>query len=587
MPSVRNTYLETYTTCPWSAALTILCHVGEENGLRPEQIGADWTPETRADVLHDLALYMPADVAERWVARAETAGGLRPDLIPHYLTERGTEFHKFAAAYGRHCLEHGVASDWQAGRSLAEGYCYVDGERNGTLAKMMESFIETWEFDGESAVYNEGDVFESRWTVDLLGETGPMQFFWTPDYVQLTKDRRRLTITDYKSSVTPRAYFPRKPAPQLLRYAMAFQRMFPTIESAQLRMCWVNPQNPAHGEDHVWEIQGDFDTRCVTGVVDAMRTDTEWDEKPGCWLCAFCDWKMACPAAGRIDEIIATRPETAQAAWRAQQAVSGVREQINAKATALRQMLRAHVKAHGPLVLPETSSNGSPMVYGAKEQTKVEVDNILDFLRAVQERGLDLGAVLKAENATSRYPKIVEAAEHHLEKGKLLVLLEVVVRDTAADYIMGVDDPFRSDTKPIPGVTVTKKPEWSVFPLDDDEPTSSETPDAPAPKPKPSPLPTSELSYECPCGAHLTPGWMLGTTQCWQCGEELPEPVAELFASEMPPPPQQSASFDDATPLPQRTAERLGRAKERKAQRLPRRAPETESETEGKYKDLL
>jgi hypothetical protein len=190
---------------------------------------------------------------------------------------------------------------------------------------------------------------------------------------------------DWKSGLRSETYDPDRPNVQLLRYAWAFARLFPTITEVELHLVFVNPQHPLSEEPLVWvrDLQDlEISDEIVTAPVAAIRVAPEFRASVGCWLCdGYCEWVMCCPEGDAVRMVCDVKPETALEAYQMRNDTYRVSKVLSAKRKQLMHIVDAHVEQNGPLVVGE-KADGTPLIYGPR---KVLVASVSDTAALVSE----------------------------------------------------------------------------------------------------------------------------------------------------------------------------------------------------------
>lgn len=372
LPTYRHSEFEAFAACPYSYAAS-LHHRTEET----------------------LSLYLCPE-GERWVR--DRCEGKSPIPVENYVTDNGTTFHRFAHAYGLHCQREKRRSDWSTGEAIARGMA----GRNLELLNCMMLWLQSWEYDipeetgGIPLVAGGFEVGQSV-RVDAMGRE--CLYIWHPDYARLSADLKTVSVWDWKSGLSTSRFDPRYAPDQLLRYAWAFTRLFPTIRTAELHLWHVNPRNPLSETPLHWTVDLSETERYETLVVDpivAIAHMPEFPTQPGCWLCGFCDWAHCCPATDEISRVLAQTAEDARTAWMLREHAGNVAGMITQRRKELLAQVDAWVAVNGPLDL------GDGSVYGPVQKTSMKVKRVGDFIIEAQARERDVAWALQV-NSSKRH----------------------------------------------------------------------------------------------------------------------------------------------------------------------------------------
>lgn len=387
LPTYRHSEFEAFAACPFAYAAG-LHHRAEES----------------------LSLYLCDDGAQ-WVR--ENCEYAYPIPAESYVTELGTRFHQFAYAYGAHLQRENRPSDWSTAKHIAEGLAGHDKD----LLGCMTLWYQAWEYDlpeetGGIPLVAGGFETGQRIKVDAYGREGV--YGWHPDYARLSKDLKTISVYDWKSGLSQARFDPRYPPDQLVRYAWAFTRLYPTIRTARLELWHVNPHNPLSEHPLRWEVDLTDPSQYEGLVLDpitAIAHMPEFPTMPGCWLCTFCDWSHCCPSTAAMHKMLNQAPEDARLALTLHDHSQSLSDMLTAKRKQLKAQVNAWVDKHGPLDLGDGRS------YGPQSKPTMKVKSMQAFLQEAQARGRDVSWALS-----------VTSAKRH---------------DLAA-YI-GADDPFSDD----------------------------------------------------------------------------------------------------------------------------------------------
>jgi len=396
IPTYRHSQLETFEACPFHYGARLLCDVG-------------------ADGLDDYLCPAGRDsILEFWTA----PGAPRP--IPQarneYATAVGQAFHRFAHAYGHWCRENGISGDEGRAEAMAEGFSVIDGRFRRGLRSMMQGWAGVWRFpeidtegDGQQKgiLLTKGSLEDDNHVV-MESFNRKFRYRWHADYAWLNENGE-LLIADWKSGMKGDDYDPRRPDRQLVRYALGFKRMFgPAIKKLRLQKWFVNPQNPCYmlaGEKHPtgggpleWTMEEDdgaLDWQIITGPIEAIRACPDFEPNPGCWLCGFCDYALACPSIEIAHTISGTPPVTLSEARLVEKEVTHIRSALSAKMKAARAVLNDHVEQHGPIaVSPGTE-------YGARMELTLAVTDAAALIESARAAGRPVEAMMSAKDGHS------------------------------------------------------------------------------------------------------------------------------------------------------------------------------------------
>ena len=460
LPIYRHSDFETAIACPWAYGARLLQRVSARHGTVYPQADPAIDARVTEDVLQYVSPAALANMAEHW--RDKEPGACQPFPVRNYVTQQGTQFHRFASAYGKYCLDREVRADWDYGRELAKGMAVVDAQYRPSLYDMMEAWLMGWELDLEIALYQHSTPFEAEWDVEFpLGNTERIRYQWHPDCALLEDDGKLLTVVDYKTSHNPTAYSEGKPDPQLTRYAIAFHRAFPTIRKARLEKYWVNPENDAHAAPYVWmlDFQSEFppDTReYITGPVRAISAAEELHCEPGCWLCPFCEWVLDCPGEQEVSRLLCEEPTEPRGLWDLLEALGAVSTYLNAKKKALRDRIRADVAANGPMVVETDADGKATMVYKARKKLSTRITSMVAFWDSATEQGLAPGNLMQLKSGSTEFIRMNVAGE----------------------------DVFGDDDVELDGIVFRYRQDWGVHPVnvpDDVVPVGYEDDQSPVP----------------------------------------------------------------------------------------------------------
>jgi hypothetical protein len=402
IPTYRGSQLDNFQTCPFSFACGLLRQA---------------TKACQTDT--EVEAYLSAYCCPEGVHYILENCGSAPMPLMSRMTQIGIQFHAFAHAYGAHLKREGMVTDWQAADSIARGMATVDGKFVKSLHDTMTFWFQQFEANPAPITLSEGDTdlstsgalaielatgshergHQTAFTVD--GK--PALYVMHPDFAKLSGDQTRLTIMDWKSGLRSETFDPDRPNVQLLRYAWAFARLFPTITEVELHLVFVNPQHPLSDEPLVWQrdLQDlEISDEIVTAPVAAISVAPEFRSSVGCWLCdGYCEWAMCCDESDAVQRVCAVTPETALAAYEAHGDTYRVSKMLSAKRGQLKHIFDAYVEQNGPLVVGE-QEDGTPLVYGPRKQL---VASVSDTARLVQELQAmdrpDLIRKLKLEDA--------------------------------------------------------------------------------------------------------------------------------------------------------------------------------------------
>lgn len=377
-PTYRGSDLDNFITCPF---------VFGSNLLR----AARKATETQGELDAYLASYVCPEGLD-WVLNN---CGTTPVPLLNRVTQIGTQFHRFAEAYGKHLKRIGVDSDMPAAELVARGLATVDGDFVADAYNTMLYWASLWEHDPSPAI-TALDVdlatgsFERGHEVYLMVGDVPVVYSLHPDFAKLTDDGTKLQVWDWKSGLRSETYDPRKPDKQLLRYAWAFSQLYPTIREVNLYLWFVNPKHPLCEEPLRWEIdlaEGEISSDIIAAPILATRLAPDFAPNVGCWLCnGFCEWSAHCDDSDAVQHFLDLRPEDALAAYQARKASYAVSAQINSKRAALKRIVDAYVAQNGPLVVGEDEFEND-ITYGPKKMLSATVPDVAAAMRELSEIG--------------------------------------------------------------------------------------------------------------------------------------------------------------------------------------------------------
>jgi hypothetical protein len=361
VPIYRHSHLEQFAACPFAFAADLACRV--PSGC----LGSYLCPE-----------------GEAWVR--EATRDTYPVPADNYVTDIGVRFHRFAHAYGIHCQRKAVRTDWSAGDAIADG---IAG-RNRDLRDCMTYWMQSWEYDvptdGGSIPLVSGG-FETGQAVELDANGHRVRYSWHPDYARLSADLKTIDLWDWKSGLSTDRYDPRYAPDQLLRYAWAFTRLFPTLQAANLHLQFVNPSNPLCETPLHWEADLSETAALeplVTNPIAAIRATPEFRAEPGCWLCGFCDYAHCCPATGHVHKLLAVECDDARLALTLIEHADGLSSMLTQRRKLLRKIVNTWVEQNGPLDL------GDGTEYGPTKETVAKVASTKAVLDEAASRDCDV-----------------------------------------------------------------------------------------------------------------------------------------------------------------------------------------------------
>jgi len=194
---------------------------------------------------------------------------------------RGTQFHKFAEAYGRHCMDTGQERDYAEARELSASY-------SPEVRALCVNFSNQVRFN-TGLVYRDGAPVERKFEVELPDGLGTL--CGRVDLVQYDAEDKALLITDYKSgfgAVDPPELCP----PQLLCYGWALvQADFPEAEALTLTYRYAG-----NGQAHSWEMWApDMRPSWAVSIIRRIEAETEFRPTPSATACQYCGYTKQCP----------------------------------------------------------------------------------------------------------------------------------------------------------------------------------------------------------------------------------------------------------------------------------------------------
>jgi hypothetical protein len=370
IPSYRHSAIASYAACPYAYAARL--HLESRD---------------------DLSGYLCPE-GETWVR--EHCADAYPIHAENYVTDVGVSFHRFAHAYGLHCQRAGVRSDWSAGDAIAAG---IAG-RNRDMLDCMTWWVQNWEYDppeegGSIALVAGG--FETRQAIDIDAGGRRVRYVWHPDYARISADLKHLEVWDWKSGLGTDRYDPRYAPDQLLRYAWAFSRVFPTLRSATAHLWFVNPHNAMNETPLAWEVdlaEPEALEHLVTNPIAAIHATPEFRAEPGCWLCAFCEWAHCCNADEEMHAVLSTDCDDAREALKLIERADGLSQLLTQRRKLLRKVAATCVSAHGPLDL------GDGREYAQVSETVAKITSLKAFLEEAAERACDVTFALGLKSGT-------------------------------------------------------------------------------------------------------------------------------------------------------------------------------------------
>jgi hypothetical protein len=392
IPAYSGSQLDTFATCPFKFACGL---------LRQAHRGA-FSEET-------VEAYLAAYCCPEGAAYVLDHCGSTPMPIQNRMTAIGTQFHAFAYAYGMHLKRTGTATDWEAADQIARGLATVDGDFVKSLYDTCVYWFQQFEHHPATYTIQEGDRDLTSGSFErgheLRFQAGDRECIYSmhPDLAKLSGDLTRLTVMDWKSGLRQDVYDPDRPDKQLLRYAWAFSKLFPTIREVELHLVFVNPQHPLSEEPLVWvrDLQElAISDEIVTAPVAAIAAAPEFRPSVGCWLCdGYCEWALYCDESDAVQMVCNVDAKTALEAYQLREETYGASKLLSAKRAQLKRIVDAHVAQHGPLVVGEDAT-GKPITYGPKKVLAARVPDMPALVAEVQEMGRpDLLSRLKLEDA--------------------------------------------------------------------------------------------------------------------------------------------------------------------------------------------
>lgn len=425
IPAYRHSDFNTFEACPFAYGSNLLHRHGDTDAMRAHApVGGDWIAEHCGTV---------------------------PIQTLNYVTELGTQFHRFAYAYGEHLRRENRRSDWARAEVMARGFACIDGDYNHRLYTVMRSWWEQWEYDpteeGEEPAYTPlvHGSFESGQQCIMQAPGGQFRYVWHPDYARLSRNGKRLQVFDWKSGLRKVELDQRHPDPQLYRYLVGFTKLVPTIRMADLQLWFVNPDHPRCGDPVTWEVDlaEGADEECITGPVEAIRNTPEFSTNPGCWLCAFCDWVAHCPSGEAVTMLCRTEPEDVQQALAQVDESERLSNMLNSRRRVLREFCEKHVAQHGPVMLG-VDETGQPLAYGPRQELSVRV-KVAALIAEAHAKGQDVSPYLGIKDS------------HALAQAQ------------------GLSDPFADDDTALECIRLTLKTIYDVHPAGEPDDVLPET----------------------------------------------------------------------------------------------------------------
>jgi hypothetical protein len=390
IPTYRGSQLDAFATCPFAFGCNL---------KRAAYKATTTEAETEA--------YLSAYCCPEGVQYIMENCGTAPMPLMSRMTQIGTQFHAFAFAYGTHLKREKLATDWEEADRIARGLATVDG----SFVKGLYDTCVYWyqQFEHQVPTLSQGDVdlcsgsFEQgRQAAFNVGDRECL-YVMHPDFAKLSPDLTYLTIMDWKSGLRCETYDPDYPNKQLLRYAWAFAKLFPTIREVELHLVFTNPKHPLSEEPLVWvrDLQElAISDEIVTAPVSAIAASPEFKPAVGCWLCdGYCEWALYCDEADAVAHIMDVKPETALEAYQLREESYSVSKKLSAKRAQLKRIVDAHVAQNGPLAVG-LSEDGEPLLYGPRKVVSAEVSDMAALVEELVEmQRPDLIRKLKLEGA--------------------------------------------------------------------------------------------------------------------------------------------------------------------------------------------
>lgn len=254
----------------------------------------------------------------------------------------GQLLHDGIAAYASHCWRRKLASDFEAGRSIAAAY-------SEPTRGLLETFVENTRWEWGDVVIKDTAPVEQHLSATL---PGGMLFSGHVDLIQRYLDSASAfgeddsgggdgslwVVTDWKSSFYGDTDTDEAPL-QLRAYAWLVQQNWP--EARELR---VQLQSIRTGHTRWWALGGDLGWigEELQAIVDRIARDEHMEPRPGPDSCPQCLYAAACPLRGtKTLEVLTEQPlETTAAAyyWH------------KAQADLARGLLKARAEADGGLL---------------------------------------------------------------------------------------------------------------------------------------------------------------------------------------------------------------------------------------------
>lgn len=378
-PTYRGSQLDSLATCPFNFACGLLRQASKEH-------------QTDAEV----EAYLSAYCCPEGVRYIMDNCGASPMPLQSRMTAIGIQFHAFAHAYGTHLKRTGMATDWEEADRIARGMATVDGDFVKSLYDTCVFWFQQFEHNPQTFLTREGDVdlrsgsFEQGRQLAFKAGDRDCLYSMHPDFAKLSGDLTLLTIMDWKSGLRADVYDPDRPDKQLLRYAWAFSKLFPSIIEVEMHLVFTNPKHPLSDEPLVWvrDLQElAISDEIVTVPVAAIAAAPEFRPAVGCWLCdGYCEWALYCPEGDAVKMVCDLTPETALEAYQIHKETYRYSKVLTAKRAQLKRIVDAHVEQNGPLVVGE-ADDGTPLTYGPHKVVAAEMPDVVATVVELQEMG--------------------------------------------------------------------------------------------------------------------------------------------------------------------------------------------------------
>lgn len=279
----------------------------------------------------------------------------------------GRVIHDTAAAYAKHCLQTGVATDITAIKPIAEAAFYEVGglptEKLPEIIALVEKLAESYVVDLEHTVGVE-EQFKHFF--------GDGQIFWA--YIdRLLIDGTVATIVDLKTDHNLRSQGDVDRDLQLEVYAWAVKVMYPQVTEIKTALNFVRHQVVREGRSIPAEEIPEIEKRIMAAVA-RIDKETEFKPTPGS-ACGWCAYSSNCPAFKAIQDagkVVVSTPEEAQA-------VAAELILLEKQAGERKEALKRYCTEAGPVAI-----NGITFGFWPVESVGVKEDKLEMFLEACE-----------------------------------------------------------------------------------------------------------------------------------------------------------------------------------------------------------